>query len=183
MLVSLLRQLASKCRGFRDEKSHLAFRSYQDDGELPTDINDLLIFLRRFISKIDKDVFLVLDGIDQVPEHQGITRDSDPKLLDIIKSLAHKGYPNLHLLVISRDEKDIRLYFEKNMKEMLVSVDVNQGLGEALDTLTDRKLEGTAMTTMLKGDQDLKEKIKGRLRPDGRARYRLITNLCRHHVK
>ncbi|KAL2196650.1 hypothetical protein P885DRAFT_69152 [Corynascus similis CBS 632.67] len=168
MLASLLRQLASKCQGFRDEKSLPAFRGYQDDGELPTDTKDLLIYLRRFISRIDKDVFLVFDGIDQVPERQG-TRDSDLKLLDIIKSLAHKGYPNLHILVVSRDEKDIRSYFEKYMQEMLVSVDVNQGLGEALNTLINRKLEGQAMTTMLKGDQDLKERIKRRLRQDGQA--------------
>jgi hypothetical protein len=181
MLVSLLRQLASKCQGFPDERSHKAFRGYQDDGDLPTDTKDLLTHLRRFISKIDKDVFLVLDGVDQVPERQG-TRDSDPKLLDIIKSLAHKGYPNLHILVVSRDEKDIRLYFEKNMKEMLVSVDVKQGLGEALDILIGRKLEGKAMTAMLKGNQDLKEKIKGRLRHDEQARYHLITNLSRCHV-
>lgn len=176
MLVSLLRQLASKCQGFRDEKSHSAFRGYQDDGDAPTDMRDLLIHLRRFISKIDRDVFLVLDGVDQVPDCQG-TRDSDRKLLDIIKSLAHKGYPNLHILVISRDEKDIRLYFEKHMQEMLVSVDVNQGLGDAINGLINKKLDGTAMTAMLKENQDLKEKISKRLRHDGQARYYLVPNL------
>lgn len=181
MLASLLRQLARRCQRFPDDNSFVTFRGYQDDGELPTDTKELLVCLRRFISKIDRDVFLVFDGVDQCPDRQGM-RDSDRKLLDIIGELAHKGYTNLHMLVISRDEKDIRSYFEKNMQEMLVSVDVRDGLGEALNTLIKRKLEGTAMTNMLKGDQELKEKIDKRLRHDGQARYCLITNLARRLV-
>lgn len=178
MLASLIRQLASKCQRFADDKSFSTFRGYQDDGELPTETKELLVCLRRFISKIDRDVFLVLDGVDQCPDRQGM-RDSDRKLLDIIGELAHKGYTNLHMLVISRDEKDIRSYFEKNMQEMLASVDVRKGLGEALDILINKKLEGTTMTAMLKEDQNLKQKIDERLRHDGQARYSLSTNLAR----
>jgi hypothetical protein len=143
---------------------------------------DLLLSLRRFISRIGEHVFLVIDGgVEQIPERQG-TRDSDPKLLDVIKSLAHKGHTNLHILVASRDEKDIRLYFKKNVKEMLVVVDVKQGLGETLDTLANRMLEGTATTVMLKGEQDLKGKVERRLRYVGQARYRLVANLSRRYV-
>lgn len=178
MLASLIRQLASKCQRFADDRSFSTFRGYQDDGELPTETKELLVCLRRFISKIDRDVFLVLDGVDQCPDRQGM-RDSDRKLLDIIGELAHKGYTNLHILVISRDEKDIRSYFEKNMQEMLASVDVRKGLGEALDILINKKLEGTTMTAMLKEDQNLKQKIDERLRHDGQARYSLSTNLAR----
>lgn len=181
MLASLVRQLASKCQGFPDEKSLLAFRGYQDEGELPAETKELLGCLRRFISKIDKDIFLVLDGVDQCADRQGM-RDSDRKILDIIKELANRRYTNLHILVVSRDEKDIRLYFEKNMQEMLVSVGVREGLGKAFDTLINRKLEVIAMTPMLKEHPDLKEKIEKRLRHDGEARYCLITNLARRHV-
>jgi hypothetical protein len=84
--------------------------------------------------------------------------------------------------VVSRDEKDIRLYFEKNMKEMLVSVDVKGGLGKALDTLINRKLDGATIADMLEEDKGLKEKTKGRFRHDGQARYRLITNISSPHI-
>ncbi|KAJ4415336.1 hypothetical protein N0V82_007386 [Gnomoniopsis sp. IMI 355080] len=168
MLASLLRQLGTKCQRFPDDNSFSTLQGYQGDGELPTDTKELLGCLKKFISKIDRDVFLVLDGIDQCTDRHGM-RNSDRKLLDIIGELAYKGYPNLHMLVISRDEKDIRSYFKKNMQEMLISVNVRKGLGEALDTLINRKLEGTAMTTMLKGDQEMKKKIDERLRHDGKA--------------
>jgi hypothetical protein len=84
--------------------------------------------------------------------------------------------------VASRDEKDIRLYFKKDVKETLVAVDVKQGLGETLDTLINRILEGTATAIMLKGEQDLKGKVERRLRHVGQARYRLVANISRRYV-
>ncbi|KAK3291786.1 uncharacterized protein B0H64DRAFT_329742 [Chaetomium fimeti] len=160
LLVSLIRQLASKCQGFRDNKSLKWFRSHQDSGELPDDTNELFNYLKKFISKVDKDVFIVLDGLDQVPERQRAAKTGPLKLLDIIKKLTRQGYPNLHILLVSRDEKDIRLCLETNMKDMLVSVDVKQQLGADLDNFVERKLEDMPI---LKGNQPLRQAVKKRL--------------------
>ncbi|KAH6623896.1 hypothetical protein F5144DRAFT_374804 [Chaetomium tenue] len=162
-LISLIRQLASKCQGFADNKSLRWFRGHQDSGELPDDTNELFNYLKKFISKIDKDIFIVLDGLDQVTDRQRTTKTGPLKLLDIIKRLTRQGYPNLHILVASGDEKDIRLCLETNMADMLVSVDVKKGLGGDLDKFIERKLEDLQI---LKGNQPLKQAVNKRLSHD-----------------
>lgn len=174
LLVSLLRQLVSKCHGFADSKSLKWFRDHQDAGELPDDTNELFNYLKKFISKVDKDIFIVLDGLDQVPERQRTTKAGPLKLLDIIKRLAKQGYPNLHILLASRDENDIRSCLETNMKDMMVSVDVKRGLGEDLDKFVERKLEDMRI---LNGSPSLKQAVKRRLNHD-QDRYFLIILLC-----
>ncbi|KAH6847000.1 hypothetical protein B0I37DRAFT_135597 [Chaetomium sp. MPI-CAGE-AT-0009] len=160
LLVSLLRQLASKCQGFPDSRSLKWFRDHQDTGELPDDTNELLKHLKLFISTVDKDIFIVLDGLDQVPERQRTAKSGPLKLLDIIRKLARKGYPNLHILLASRDEKDIKSCLETNMEDMLVPVNVKQGLGEELNMFVERKLEDMRI---LNGSQSLKQAVRKRL--------------------
>ncbi|KAI0388316.1 hypothetical protein F5Y17DRAFT_238009 [Xylariaceae sp. FL0594] len=170
MLASLLRQLATQLGGFPDDEIHTAFQGFQTEGELTTDIKDLLNHMHKFIQMADKDIFLVFDGVDQVPDRQD-RRGNDPKLLEIIKTLALTGHPNLHLLVVSRDEKDIRSYFKNSdIKDMLDFVNVTQHLGNTLEGLIDKKLDGETMTAILKGDQALKDKIRARLIPEHEAR-------------
>lgn len=126
------------------------FRSYRDSGRL-LKTNGLLDQLMAFIRNINKDVFIVLDGLDEFPElHLGAGR---PKLLDIITKLAKQGYPNLHILLVSRDEKDIRSCLETNMDDILVPVNVKQGLDEDLDNFIQKTLDRTKiLSSSLKGD-------------------------------
>jgi hypothetical protein len=163
LLISLIRQLASKCQGFTDNKSLRWFRGHQDSGELPDDTNELFNHLKKFISKVDKDIFIVLDGLDQVPERQRTTKAGPLKLLDIIKRLTRQGYPNLHILLTSRDEKDIRSCLETNMTDMLVSVDVKKELGGDLNKFIERKLGDMQI---LNENPSLKQAVNKRLGQD-----------------
>jgi hypothetical protein len=171
-LVSLLRQLASQCQGFPDDKSLKWFRHHQTNSvQLPGDTNELFDHLKRFISKVNKDVFIVLNGLDQVPDLQRTTKSGPLKVLDIIKRLMRQGYPNLHVLLVSRDEEDIRTFlWQTDMTDMVVMVSVKQGLGNDLDRFIDRKLEDMQI---LKASQSLKRYVTRRLGP----RYCLISLL------
>jgi hypothetical protein len=161
-LVSLLRQLASQCQGFPNDKSLKWFRHHQtNSGQLPDDTNELFGHLKKFISKVSKDVFIVLDGLDQVPDRQRATKSGPLKVLDIIKRLMGQGYPNLHVLVVSRDEKDIHMFLA-DMDDMVDMVSVEEGLCNDLDKFIDRKLEDMQV---LKGSQSLKGDVKRRLNP------------------
>lgn len=177
-LVSLIRQLATQCQGFADDKLLKWFRHHQNSGQLPDDPNELFRHLKRFISKLEKDVFIVLDGLDKVADRQRITKSSPLKLLDIIKRLMKQGYPNLHLLLASRDEKDIRLSLEENMKDMLVAVNVRQGLGQDLGRYIERKIERLNLKVPL--SRDTITQIKKRLNHE-QDRYFLNDSLPLHH--
>lgn len=159
LLASLLGQLTIKCKKVPDDGLYEILRDYQGQGQLPDDSMDLFNHLQRFISKADRDIFLVLDGLDHVLDRRG-SRKNDIKLLDIILKLIQKEYTNLHVLVVSKYEKDIAQDFENKIRDMVVSVDVEQGLGKVLETFVERKLEDTPV---LKGEDSLKGEVKQRL--------------------
>lgn len=162
LIRSLLRQLGSKCKGFADLDMLKWFRSYRDSGR-PLKTDRLFQQLNKFIQSINKDVFIVLDGLDEFPElHPGAGRR---KLLDIITKLVQQGYPNLHILLVSRDEKDIRSCLETNMSDILVAVNVKKGLDKDLDNFIQKTLDKTKiLSPSLKGD------VKRRLN-QGQDRY------------
>lgn len=177
-LVSLIRQLATQCQGFADNKSLKWFRDHQNSGQLPDDPNALFRHLNRFISNLEKDVFIILDGLDEVADRQHKSKARLLKLLDIIKRLMKKGYSNLHLLLASRDEKDIRRSLEENMKDMLVAVNVGRGLGQDLGRFIERKIERLNLEVPL--SRGTITRIKERL-THGQDRYFLDDSLPLHN--
>ncbi|KAI1827647.1 hypothetical protein F4861DRAFT_328760 [Xylaria intraflava] len=152
---SLLRQLGSKCRRFPDDTLNW-LRSYRDSGKsMKTD--QLFKNLSGFISKADKDIFIVLDGLDEFPEDSKEAKRS--QLLDHITALASAGHPNLHIALISKDEKDIRHELENKLKDILVPVNINKKLNEDLDNFITRKMNGMSLLTpSLK--QDIQKKLE-----------------------
>ena len=99
----------------------------------------LLEQLKRSISKL-RSVFIILDAIDESPRHQA--RD---QLLDAIDEMRNWGLPQLHLLVTSRDEADIRASFrpepdqEVSMRNDSIDTDVANWISRKLNQ--DRKLQ------------------------------------------
>ncbi|KAL9114847.1 MAG: hypothetical protein Q9227_001090 [Pyrenula ochraceoflavens] len=63
---------------------------------------DLSDYLRQLVGKFG-NVYLILDALDESP--RGITRNTT---LDVIETIRQWALPQLHLLVTSRDEVDIR---------------------------------------------------------------------------
>ncbi|KAK4640478.1 LOW QUALITY PROTEIN: hypothetical protein QC761_602410 [Podospora bellae-mahoneyi] len=159
LLLASLLGLTMKCKKVPDDGLYETLHDYQGQGQLPDDSMDLFNHLQRFISKADRDIFLVLDGFDHVLDRRG-SRKNDIKRLDIILKLIQKEYTNLHVLVVSKYEKDIAQDFENKIRDMLVSVDVEQGFGKVLETFVERKLEDTPV---LKGEDFLKGEVKQRL--------------------
>lgn len=156
LLASLLGQLTSQCKEVCDKKLYAALRDYHYQKQLPDDNRELFSHLQEFISKADRDIFLVLDGVDHVSERRGL-RNRDIKLLDVIVRLIQREHPNLHVLVISKYEKDIQQDFNnKEIRDMLVSVDVEPELSAVLGTLLERKLEDNPL---LKGHEALKQRL------------------------
>ncbi|KAI3318901.1 hypothetical protein HD806DRAFT_511251 [Xylariaceae sp. AK1471] len=165
LIISLLRQLASEFKGFPDDNILKWFRTRQNKGRQPKKIERLFQYLCDFISKIDKDVFIVLDGLDQVPAHKGGIRVR-PKLLELITNLTKAEYPNLHILLVSRDEQDIRSCLTK-LGDILVPEDIEKGLEGDLDHFIMKKLD---KMELLKGNTSLKEEVKARLDLDSQDR-------------
>ncbi|KAI0408300.1 hypothetical protein F4802DRAFT_618489 [Xylaria palmicola] len=165
LIVSLLRQLANKSKGFPNDKTLEWFRSCQNSGRRPKKIEKLFQYLGNFISNIDKDVFIVLDGLDQIPARKGGVRGW-PKLLELITNLTKAGYPNLHILLISRDEQDIRSCLTK-LGDILVSKDIEEGLEGDLNNFIVKKLDDMQL---LKGNTSVKDEVKKRLNRNGQDR-------------
>lgn len=155
LVRSLLRQLGSKCKRFPDDILNW-LRSYRDSGKsMKTD--KLFENLSTFISKVNKDVFIVLDGLDEFPEDSKEAKRS--QLLDHITKLAQAGHPNLHIILVSKDMRDIRRELEDNLKDILVPVDIKKELNKDLDNFIKRKMEGIKiLTDHLK--QDINEKLE-----------------------
>ncbi|KAI0202437.1 hypothetical protein F4808DRAFT_468555 [Astrocystis sublimbata] len=165
LIVSLLQQLANKFKGFSDDDILEWFRSRHNSGRRPNKIETLIQYLCTFISNIDKAVFIVLDGLDQVPVPKGGDKGR-LKLLELITCLTKVGYPNLHILLLSRDEQDIRSCLEK-LGDILVSKNVEAGLGRDLNNFIVKKLEDMQLP---KGNKSVKAEIKARLDQDGQDR-------------
>ena len=104
MLCSILRQLSAGMDKFPD-----AVRRLSDDhrkrGSRPN-TDELLLALHLIISGLGKDVSLVLDGLDEYSEDSGHAQW--PELLKVIQDIIEQGFDNLHFLVTSRNQEDIR---------------------------------------------------------------------------
>ncbi|BCS08359.1 hypothetical protein ALUC_20729A [Aspergillus luchuensis] len=156
LLRFVLRQLGSSLGGFPEEISSALvedrkFARYPDTKTLIEYLHSILSVL-----ELQKDVFIVLDGLDEVPkESQDRERH---KLLELIKRLAQSGLSNLHILLVSKNEEDIRDCLRGHLKDILVETDVAEGLEIDIRNYID--------TTMQHGDgiSDLPVSLKSRIR-------------------
>ncbi|GLA23066.1 hypothetical protein AnigIFM63326_006692 [Aspergillus niger] len=156
LLRFVLRQLGSSLGGFPEEISSALvedrkFARYPDTKTLIEYLHSILSVL-----ELQKDVFIVLDGLDEVPkESQDRERH---KLLELIKRLAQSGLSNLHILLVSKNEEDIRECLRGHLKDILVETDVAEGLEIDIRNYID--------TTMQHGDgiSDLPVSLKTRIR-------------------
>ncbi|GAT27144.1 hypothetical protein RIB2604_02108290 [Aspergillus luchuensis] len=148
--------LGSSLGGFPEEISSALvedrkFARYPDTKTLIEYLHSILSVL-----ELQKDVFIVLDGLDEVPkESQDRERH---KLLELIKRLAQSGLSNLHILLVSKNEEDIRDCLRGHLKDILVETDVAEGLEIDIRNYID--------TTMQHGDgiSDLPVSLKSRIR-------------------
>ncbi|KAI0966612.1 hypothetical protein F4678DRAFT_466445 [Xylaria arbuscula] len=163
-LRSLLRQLGSKYKGFPEEVLE-SLRFHRDSGTPPKNKN-LFRWLQTCIQKANKDVFIVLDGLDEFPEDSEGEKRSD--LLRYITDLASATHPNLHILLVSKVENDIQDCLKTKLGDILVQVDVNGELNQDLNNFIKIKMDN--MKTL---DSDLKQQIHARLN-EGEGRNFLL---------
>lgn len=79
------------------------YEKHRDDGRGQSLDNDLLNVLRQLVSSAGEPVYIVIDALDECP--QGRDRDL---LLQTLGTITGWQLPELHILVTSRDENDIR---------------------------------------------------------------------------
>lgn len=132
----------------------------------------LIELLEPVIRNLERDIFLVVDGLDELVQANGPGDAPRRRLLELIASLALTGYDNLHILIISKDQADIRQSFEKKELSSIVVVESVQGeLEKEIDNFVDTvvKLDWELKSSdpskgrrKLRGD--LQDKIKKRLK-------------------
>lgn len=129
-LISLVRQVASQWQGFADDDLLKWLGRHQTSGRIPTKTSDILTLLKTLITDIDVDVFIILNGLDPVPDRHREVKDEAHKLLDIISDLLQHECLNL---LISREEKDIRERLETDLTDIPAAKDVTQESGQELE--------------------------------------------------
>lgn len=104
MLASLIRQLAAAAKEIPLEVFALA-KELRSSGRQPG-TRILFSTLDSVIKSIDKEVFVVIDALDECPEKTDHAKRQD--LLNQIIELLSQHNTNLHLLATSRKEVDIQ---------------------------------------------------------------------------
>lgn len=163
MLRSLLRQLSAKTDEFPEGLRRISDR-HRRRGSRPR-VEQILPELHNIIASLKaKDVFLVLDALDEYSEDRGDIKRRD--LLQIIEELVEQGHTNLHILTTSREESDIGSCLRK-LTNPPRELNVEEPLLADLETF----YENAMNTHSLKGlDASVKRKIKRRLM-DSEQRY------------
>jgi len=156
LLCSLLRQLTPGSQRFPEEISKLSDTHRKRDSRPRT--KDLVSALDVLIRGLKKDVFLVLDGIDEYPEDAEDTKRED--VLKLIETIVGKDYDNLHVLITSKEEPDIRKWFE-GLGNGPEELDIEDQISTDLDSFIERKMSTDRNLNDL--DDDLKHQIEQRL--------------------
>jgi ankyrin repeat domain-containing protein 50 len=80
------------------------YTKYNQTGHQPStrDVESALLS----VIDLGKDIYIILDALDEVPENTGISKRVE--VLKLIEKFVALKRPNLHILVTSRDESDIR---------------------------------------------------------------------------
>lgn len=155
---SFLRQLAI------DGKFPEKIREWLGENLLASDKYKLQILVEKlnlFIRELEKDGFIVLDGLDEFPDDgKGGQRE---KMIDLVKNLAKAGYPNIHLLIVSKHDDDIQGLLEGDveLKGIVKAIDVTKGQGNELEKFINTTIE---YDDRLGGfEKGMKDAIKRRL--------------------
>jgi hypothetical protein len=156
MLCSLVRQLSAGTDSFPD-----AIRRLSDDhrkkGSRPS-TKELSLTLHSIISNHGKDVSLVLDGLDEYPKGFNYAQGRD--LLLVIRDIVEWGHDNLHFLVTSKNEEDIR-YGLRRLSNPPRELDVEKFLLFDLEMFFDNVMQNSQTLQRL-GDST-KDDIRTRL--------------------
>lgn len=104
MLSSIIRQLAAPAKELPQEISALA-EELRGSGRQP-ETRKLFSALNSVIKSIDKEIFVVIDALDECPEKADHANRQD--LLNQIVELLSEQNRNLHLIATSRKEVDIQ---------------------------------------------------------------------------
>ncbi|KAE9362915.1 hypothetical protein N431DRAFT_143912 [Stipitochalara longipes BDJ] len=109
VLRSLIKQLCAGELKFPQEVTDLYDR-YKPVNQEPG-VEDLISTILATIDHLKKkEVYVVMDTLDEFPEKAGDKRMQS--LLDLIKQMIEHGAKNLHILATSRNEHDIRATLE-----------------------------------------------------------------------
>ena len=155
---SFLRQLVSD--GYFPEK----IQEWLRKNLVTYDKNNLTFLVQQldyFIRELENDVFIVLDGLDEFPNEAKETQRE--KMIGLVSKLAKAGYPNIHLLIVSKDEDDIRKLLKRDddLKDIVVEKDVTYGQRRELERFIDIAMEQDDRLGNF--EQGTKDAIKKRL--------------------
>lgn len=134
MLRGLIAQLASQVGsigGDGQQDDGMLSRLHQSyRGSRPTD-RALLDCLHQLVEKF-QDVYIVVDALDESPRHK-----HREEVLEALAEMRKWPGPELHLLVTSRDEQDIREGLEFGM-----GLDVGAATDERIVSLKNESIDG-----------------------------------------
>ena len=162
MLRSLIRQLSAGTDEFPGAIRSLSHHHMKRGSDPDTD--ELMPAFNSVISSLKKDVFLILDALDEYPEDAKETRRQD--LLMVIKKLVEDGHGNLHLLMTSRRESDICGSLE-TMSNPPVQIGIELPVSVDIQSLVENSMRDNPSLSSLR--EETKAKIEERL-SQGEAR-------------
>ncbi|KAG0648347.1 Ankyrin repeat-rich membrane-spanning [Hyphodiscus hymeniophilus] len=104
LLRSLIKQLCANEVELQDELQPM-YAKYKASG-LATTVEELTSILFSVIDRLDKKIYIMMDALDEYPEQS--ENSERRELLDQIERIVKHESGNLHILVTSRNEVDIR---------------------------------------------------------------------------
>ena len=105
LLRSLIRQLCAREPELL-QVVHTLYTQYEPSGQQPS-IKELSSTFFLIVDGFGREIYVIMDALDEYPESKR------KELLDQIKQMIEHGSKNLHILVTSRSEYDIRNTLEK----------------------------------------------------------------------
>ena len=153
LLSSLLIQLADHSDIFFDVLFSL-YSAHKDGSERPTD-NSLAACLKAMLKLTGQTpIYLVIDALDECPNDSGIP-SSRERVLELVKELVERRYPNLRLCITSRPEFDIRTTFKSLATQQVSLHDESGQKQDIIDYVTSVVHSDKKMTRWRGDDKDM----------------------------
>ncbi|KAL6717691.1 hypothetical protein ACLMJK_005606 [Lecanora helva] len=122
-----------------------------------------------FLRRLSAQVFVVLDAIDEYPEDSDNVKRED--LLEVTEKLVQNGSQNLHVLVTSRAENDIKATLQR-ITHTANRLDVEGPLLVDLKKLFDKRMQDSPKLTDL--DRHVKAQLEERLMEGEQKNFRWV---------